>query len=106
MLPELQYIKALLKRKEDLEKRLHNPRIMKLQRDNISSEILIVENKISKLKRLLEPFIEQVSDKEMAIFIKSYFLENKNIDLSELDAHSYSAPRTLYRETMRFLKSQ
>lgn len=106
MLPELQYIKALLKRKEDLEKRLHNPRITKLQRDNISSKILIVENKISKLKKLLEPFIEQVSDKEMAIFIKSYFLENKNIDLSESDANSYSAPRTLYRETMRFLKSQ
>lgn len=59
MLPELQYIKALLKRKEDWEKRLHNPRITKLQRDNISSEILIVENKISKLKKLLEPFIEQ-----------------------------------------------
>ena len=105
MLPELQYMKELLKRKEDLEKRLHKPRITKLQKENISNEILIVENKISKLKNLLEPFIEQVRDKEMAIFVRSYFFENKSINLSELDANSHSEPRTLYRETMRFLKS-
>ena len=105
MLPELKYTKALLNRKEDLKKRLHSNKINSEKTQHIKDEISSIYDKIASLIKYLTPFINAIEDKQRQDFIRSYFLNNKSITAAEVDANSYYAPQSLYRETMRFLKS-
>ena len=105
MLPELKYTKALLNRKEDLKKRLHSNKINSEKTQHIKDEISSIDDKVASLIKYLTPFINAIEDKQRQDFIRSYFLNNKSITAAEVDAHSYYAPQSLYRETMRFLKS-
>ncbi len=105
MLPELKYTKELLNRKEDLKKRLHSNKINSEKTQHIRDEISSIDDKVSSLIKDLTPFINAIEDKQRQDFIRSYFLNNKSITAAEVDANSYYAPQSLYRETMRFLKS-
>ena len=105
MLPELKYTKALLNRKEDLKKRLHSNKINSEKTQHIKDEISSIDDKVASLIKDLTPFINTIEDKQRQDFIRSYFLNNKSITAAEVDANSYYAPQSLYRETMRFLKS-
>ena len=105
MLPELQYTKSLLKRKEVLKKRLHSNKVNSVQAQYINNEISSIDDKVSSLIKDLTPFINTIEDKQRQDFIRSYFLNNKSITAAEVDANSYYATQSLYRETMRFLKS-
>lgn len=105
MLPELKYTKELLKRKEDLKKRLHSNKINSEKTQHIKDEISSIDDKVASLIKYLTPFINAIEDKQRQDFIRSYFLNNKSITAAEVDANSYYAPQSLYRETMRFLKS-
>ena len=105
MLPELQYTKSLLKRKEVLKKRLHSNKVNSVQAQYINNEISSIDDKVSSLIKDLTPLINTIEDKQRQDFIRSYFLNNKSITAAEVDANSYYAPQSLYRETMRFLKS-
>ena len=105
MLPELKYTKALLNRKEDLKKRLHSNKINSEKTQHIKDEISSIDDKVASLIKYLTPFINAIEDKQRQDFIRSYFLNNKSITAAEVDANSYYAPQSLYRETMRFLKS-
>ena len=105
MLPELKYTKELLKRKEDLKKRLHSNKINSEKTQHIKDEISSIDDKIASLIKDLTPFINTIEDKQRQDFIRNYFLKNKSITVAEVDANSYYAPQSLYRETMRFWKS-
>lgn len=105
MLPELKYTKELLNRKEDLKKRLHSNKINSEKTQHIRDEISSIDDKVSSLIKDLTPFINAIEDKQRQDFIRSYFLNNKSITAAEVDANSYYAPQSLYRGTMRFLKS-
>ncbi len=105
MLPELKYTKALLNRKEVLKKRLHSNKINSEKTQHIKDEISSIDDKVASLIKDLTPFINAIEDKQRQDFIRSYFLNNKSITAAEVDANSYYAPQSLYRETMRFLKS-
>ena len=105
MLPELQYTKSLLKRKEVLKKRLHSNKVNSVQAQYINNEISSIDDKVSSLIKDLTPFINTIEDKQRQDFSRSYFLNKKSITAAEVDANSYYAPQSLYRETMRFLKS-
>ncbi|MDD6633124.1 MAG: hypothetical protein PUE83_09755 [Lachnobacterium sp.] len=105
MLPELKYTKALLNRKEVLKKRLHSNKVNSEQAQHIKAEISSIDDKVASLIKDLTPFINTIEDKQRQDFIRNYFLKNKSITVAEVDANSYYAPQSLYRETMRFLKS-
>lgn len=105
MLPELQYTKALLNRKEVLKKRLHSNKVNSEQAKHIKAEISSIDDKVASLIKDLTPFINAIEDKQFQIFIRSYFCENKSIAMSETDANSQYASQSLYRVTMRYLKS-
>lgn len=47
MLPELQYTKSLLKRKEVLKKRLHSNKVNSVQAQYINNEISSIDDKVS-----------------------------------------------------------
>ena len=105
MLPELKYTKALLNRKEDLKKRLHSNKINSEKTQHIKDEISSIDDKVASLIKYVPPFIKAIEETQRQDFIRSYFLNNKSITAAEVDANSYYAPQSLYRETMRFLKS-
>ena len=89
MLPELQYTKALLNRKEDLKKRLHSNKINSEHAQHIKAEISSIDDKVASLIKDLTPFINTIEDKQRQDFIRSYFINNKSISSNLLYAQFY-----------------
>lgn len=70
MLPELKYTKELLKRKEDLKKRLHSNKINSEKTQHIKDEISSIDDKIASLIKDLTPFINTIEDKQRQDFCR------------------------------------
>jgi hypothetical protein len=101
---------ALLKQFENQFKEFENSKHKEINTAksnfvDFKDEISSIDDKIASLIKDLTPFINTIEDKQRQDFIRNYFLKNKSITVAEVDANSYYAPQSLYRETMRFLKS-